>query len=76
MFFLIHSNEDGDVRVDQMTRDELVARLNDNYWGDITFAASLDDLGSDPMYWGNKAVLIDGATVVPQPEQVITSWTV
>ena len=72
---LISSNEDGDIRVEQRTADqvrEIVKDLEDPSW--ITEA----DLAkqSDPTYWGNGFLLIKGEVFVPRAKTTVTEWDI
>jgi hypothetical protein len=76
MYFLFRGTEDGG-QVDWMTREELLERLEQNYWGPIEIVSDPAELpGSDPNYWGDKALLVEGKTIKPQPKETVTSWEV
>ncbi len=74
-YVLTTVSEDGEVRVDIMSRDLLLKRLNERYYGAIEFFSG--DPPPDPMTWGGKVLLVlSGGIVVPKPQAVVTSWTV
>ena len=75
-YYLIRSNDDGEVYVDVMDRETLLERLKDEgYYGPIEFMAR--EPGNDPSYWGERQVLlIKGKAVVPQSVSRVTEFDV
>lgn len=74
MVFVI-SASNGDTSIEQITKEELEQRLSGFYYGDKP--QFLDRIPSDdPAYWPENAILvIVGVVTVPQPDQVVTRWT-
>lgn len=71
---IIRFNEDGDLpSVEQMTKDEFLDRLNEDYYGDEPEFAEPRfrkiDTGS---FTG--IVVIDGPIIKPKPEEVVTKY--
>lgn len=75
MYFVIHCSEDGDIRVENLTKAELEKRLNEKYWGQApVFADALPD--TDPNYWKGQYVVIKGTIVVPKAVETVTQYEV
>lgn len=79
MVVVICTTGNGDARVDVMTADVLVERLNERYYGDaVTF---LDEAylsrQPDTAQWPEDAVLIiRGAVVISRPVDVVQRWAI
>ena len=73
----IYISMDGDVSIQQLTREKLEERLNEHYWGeDIKILKELPE-GSDPMYWGAPFLLIiKGSIMVPVAVEKVTKLQV
>lgn len=66
LYFVIKCNEDGEVRVEQMAKTELLKHIEEKYWGDdAEFVGNIPD--RDPQSWGNSIVIIKGGIVLPTP---------
>ena len=67
MYTLITSSEDGDIRIKKVTKEEILLMVNEareeEY--ELDFFESLDNVNSDPMYWGEGNLLIKGDIVSP-----------
>jgi hypothetical protein len=78
MYYVISPNE-GDVRITQLSKEELIEKLDCNYWGDSTFV-NVDDSGyleSDLNYWNhNDILIIKGKVVIPEPIQVVKTYEI
>jgi hypothetical protein len=74
MYFVIHNGE-GDTIVDAITKDVLLERIGDGYWGDVTFLDKLPD-DKDTNHWGCNVLIIKGSVVTPQPVNVITEFKI
>lgn len=73
MFFVIN-NSDGDTDVSVYTKDQLIRKLNDDWWGDdVVFLNSIPD-NTDTNYWGESILIIEGEIAVPQAVQVATEY--
>ena len=73
MYFLIHCSEDGDISVDELTRDALLERIHEKYYGDIEFFKDFPE--DDLVYW-QKALIIKGNIVVPKPVQLVEKYVI
>jgi hypothetical protein len=71
-YFVIR-NSDGDTRVDQLTREQLLERLDpsDPYYGsDATPMSEIHQ--RDTHYWGDGMLIIKGEIVTPTARHVVT----
>lgn len=77
MYYFIHCNEDGDICVVEYMKDELLGDIEEEYWGDgdLSFFDSMPN-ETDPMYWGDKILLIKGKIVTPQPVKVVDKYDI
>lgn len=74
--YFVISNGDGDTYISMISKEELLIRLNENYWGeDVVF---FDEMPSqrDTNYWGEKVLIIKGEVAVPKAKEVITSYDI
>jgi len=76
--YFIISNSDGDTTVTEMSKEELLLAIEENYWGDRTPMTLQDyhESRSDTNYWGESIMIIKGNVVVPTPKQVITKFEI
>jgi len=75
MYFLFHISEDGDLSIEKMNKDELLSRINENYYGDISFHYEIPE-ESDPNYWEKRALIIKGRIVFPKPVQLVEKYEI
>jgi len=74
-YFLITCDEDGDIRVEQYSRAELLTALAEGDHGKLEFLDKLRD--GDPMNWKNDGcILIKGAIVVPYAKETTVAFDV
>jgi hypothetical protein len=75
MYFII-SNPDGDTTVEAIEKKELIARLEDNYYGSgrLPFPELPDE--NDTNYWGEGFLIIKGSVVYPKAKEVITKFDI
>ena len=75
-YFIIR-NSDGDTRVDCVTKEVLLERINEGYYGaDSKFLNNMpkDD---DTNYWGaDNILIIKGKIVSPGEKKVVTEFTI
>lgn len=73
-YTVIWTSEDGDVRAEVMSENELLKRLNERYWGDVEIrtADSLDDDGDLRQRKG--LIILKGEPIVPTTKQVVTEY--
>ena len=66
--YYIISNSDGDTTVVEVTKDELINRMNpeDTYYGDKSFLQKITN--NDTNYWGENILIIKGCIVYKQEE--------
>lgn len=76
MYYVIH-NSDGYTTVTLLNKDELIERVNDNYWGsDVEYLDSIPR-ETDINYWGEgKVLIIKGDVSVPKPKKVIETFEI
>ena len=56
MYYIIN-NSDGDITVEEMTEEELIERLNEEYYGRRRFLNKIEK--HDINYWGNNILIIN-----------------
>lgn len=74
-YYLISISEDGDIRVDVVKPDVLLAEINaeeDGIPAD-SFGDHIED--TDPNYWKHRHLLIKGRIVVPEPKERVVKYT-
>jgi hypothetical protein len=75
-YFVLSSGEDG-FSIEEMDREEVINRLNENYYGDSSdLLVSSMPTDSDPDCWGNKLIIIEGKIVHPRQVKTVTEWEV
>ena len=77
--YFIISNSDGDTTITEMSKEELLIAIEEQYWGDKTPMSLQDyhEAGSrDTNYWGECLMIIKGSVVVPTPKQVVTKFDI
>ncbi|PWU00483.1 MAG: hypothetical protein C5B52_08810 [Bacteroidetes bacterium] len=73
-YIVIHHSEDGDVTVVQLSEQELLSRLDTQYWGEIDILHQIPRISFDIHNWGTCLIIIRGNIVVPTPEEVVTKY--
>lgn len=71
-YFLIECDEDGEISVCKYKKEELLDLINDN--DDMVFMSEIID--SDPNYWGNKCLIIEGEIILPKPKTVVKEYDI
>ena len=72
-YYVIHNGE-GDTTVDELTKEELLKRLNERWYGDIPCMKSVPEDSTD--YWGARLLVIKGKVVTPLPVEKVTEYDV
>lgn len=71
-YFAIYSSEDGDISVTRLSKEELEARLDEDYWGGgLKFLTAGDDIEAN-----TGLMIIKGEQVIPKPKKVVEAWEV
>lgn len=74
-YFIMMCGENGDVRINHLTKTELLKRIEEKYYGDhLEFVDYIPD--SDPQSWGTSVIIIKGNIVVPQPITKVVKFTI
>ena len=74
-YIVISPSEDGDVSITPMTKNQLLERLAEDYWGDTEILTRVPD-NRDPNYWGRCIVIIKGEVIVPRVVETATHYAV
>jgi hypothetical protein len=74
MYYVIN-NSSGDTTVECITKEVLLERINEGYWGDVEFMETIPH-DRDTNYWGGDVLIIKGSIVAPKPKQIITEYTI
>jgi len=72
-YFVISSSEDG-VTIEQVEAQELLERLNVDWWGSDPVLSPRLPRESDPARWPPSLVIIKGEVQVPHPKQTVVEW--
>lgn len=73
-YFIIHNGE-GDTTVDCVTKEVLLERIKENYYGSGEYLNNMP-INSDTNYWGGSILVIKGSIVTPQAKTKITEYTI
>jgi len=73
--YFVITNSDGDTHVSQITKEDLLEKLNENYWGSRVFFDKMPK-DSDTNYWGDSVLIIKGEIVAPSEEKVVTQYKI
>lgn len=85
-YIVIHCSEDGDISVDQYSKEDLLRRVlgseessPQGYYGTVNCFGHIP--GSDPMMWRSRAggdgiLVIKGRIVQPKPVQRVTEYEI
>jgi len=74
--YYIIKNSDGNTTVDEVTKDELINRINpeEPYYGDKNFLQKITD--KDTNYWGENILIIKGCIVIPKEKEKIVTYDI
>ena len=76
MTYFVINNSDGDTRIRALTREELLEKLGENFWGDVDFVKHLAlDVAMDTNYLNGNVLIIEGEIVIPKPVKVVKAFT-
>jgi hypothetical protein len=75
MFCVISCNEDGDTTLDMITRETLLSRLKESYYGQMPIYQLKK---GDRVNCGEKIgiYIIKGKSIMPRAKQVVTEWDI
>lgn len=76
MLILIFRNADGDVRVCAMTREQVLGRIQESYFGSNVNWLTEIPTETDPQYWKGEQVglILDGRVCKVVPVEKIKTW--
>lgn len=74
--YYIISNSDGDTTVEQVDKETLLKRIEENYYGSHKGILEKIPTNNDTNYWGENILIIKGKIVTPTPEQVVTKYDI
>jgi hypothetical protein len=72
--YFVISNSDGDTTITELTKEQLLKAIKENYWGTKGILDKCPD--DDTNYWGENILIIKGKIVTPVPEQVVTRYNI
>jgi len=72
--YYVIRNSEGDTYVERISKQELVKRLNENYYGEEYLNGVPKE--SDTNYWGGQTLIIKGEVVVPREKRVVTEFDI
>jgi hypothetical protein len=73
--YFVISNSEGDTRVSMVTKQELLTRINENYWGEREYLSEIPD-ELDTNYWGNNVLIIKGEVVSPVAKEKVIEYEI
>ena len=75
-YFKIYINEDGDIRINEYSKVELLELINEcvEDGDDIEYKKTIND--NDPMYWGRSCLIIKGEIIIPEVKEVIKEYDI
>ena len=74
--YYVISNSEGDTIVEEVSKQELLERIEEGYYGrDRMPFAGLPE-NHDTNYWGEGILIIKGKVVCPVAEQVVTKYNI
>ncbi len=74
--YFIINNSDGDTCIDCISKEELLKRINEEYYGSHKNFLDVMPTESDTNYWGDNILVIKGNVVSPKAEQVVTKYNI
>lgn len=74
-YCIIYCSEDGDTSLQMVTRETLLERLNEDYYGKMPV---FELKNGQHVNCGDVAgiYIIKGVSVIPQPKKVVTEWDI
>lgn len=76
MPYFVISNSDGETSVEEVTKEELLSRIQPedgtDFYGGRGFISDLNE--TDTNYWGDNIMIIKGSLVVPKPKEVVKEY--
>ena len=76
LYFVLYTNEDGDVRLEALDRKTLLNRLKENYWGEAPSIRVLEEGQIVDVREKNGLYIIAGEAIIPRPKKVVEEWDV
>lgn len=74
-YFVMRCSEDGEVSINQLSKTDLLRRIEEKYWGErAEFIDYIPD--SDPQSWGHSIVIVKGNLVMPEPVTKILKYNI
>lgn len=78
LYIAIYNNEDGETIIQGLSREELLDRLQEDYWGKNV--EILQDVNpktlNNASRGGNTLIIIKGVVVSPRPVEVVKTFTI
>ena len=75
--YFVITNSDGDTTVEEYTKEELLERLNEKWWGDrCAMTEEILKKTSNTNYWEDNILIIKGTVCVPKPKEVIETYDI
>ena len=73
-YYVIH-NGDGDTTVEELSKDELLERLKEYYYGEVDVIKKMPE-ERDTNYWDENILIIKGNIVSPVEKKIITEFDI
>lgn len=73
--YFIISNSEGDTTVTMVTKQELLGRINEHYWGRREYLSEIPQ-ERDTNYWGGSVLIIKGEVVTPTAKEKVIEYEI
>ena len=73
--YFVITNSDENTNIECLDKDELLKRINENYWGDADYFTSIPR-ETDTNYWSNNVMIIKGEIITPIAEKIVTRYNI
>jgi hypothetical protein len=74
--YFVISNSDGDTHVEELTKEKLLERIEEGYYGSGRGILKKIPENTDTNYWGENILIIKGQIVAPTAEEVVTKYNI
>ena len=74
--YFVILNSDGDTRIDCVSKEEMLKRINEKYYGEHKNFLDVMPTESDTNYWGDNILIIKGSVVCPKEQKVVTEYNI
>ncbi len=73
--YFVISNSEGDTTITPLSKDQLLERINEHYWGRREYLSEIPQ-GRDTNYWGNSVLIIKGEIITPAAKEKVIEYEI